>query len=177
MQTVSSIQFDASNQDEAAIYAKFKRWVEMFSATGRGEQFTLEGYEDIYFTDDGEDGLLVFDNYSPKWASTQIDGFIQYRRIWERDVNESFPNWTITKMDVLRVEVQGNLAWSALNFWGEGKRADNSSYEGSQHSTHIWRKINGDWKMIHEHLSAPITVKGEANSEYNRHPSEPDYNA
>ncbi len=34
MQTVSSTQFDASNQDEAAIYAKLKRWVEMFSATG-----------------------------------------------------------------------------------------------------------------------------------------------
>ncbi len=147
-----------------AIRSQLERWRVVFSLTGLGKRFSLDGYENVF--DSRGDNLLVFDSYVPAWASTQIVGFDDYRTIWERDVNESFPGWTITRMDVVRIEVaaSGDMAWSAINFWGEGKRADGTTYKGSQHGTHVWRLIEGDWRIVHEHLTAPITVRGEANA-------------
>lgn len=155
-----------------AIRGQLERWRVMFSLTGQGKPFALAGYEDMF--DTRGDNLLVFDSYVPVWASTQIVGFDDYRTVWERDVNESFPGWTITRMDVVRIDVakSGDLAWSAINFWGEGRQPDGTTYQGSQHGTHVWRLIDGDWRVVHEHLTAPITVRGEANATID---SEADY--
>lgn len=149
------------SSDQSAIRSQLKRWRDLFSRTGEGKRYSLEGYEDLYLEE-----MLTFDSYVPDWATTQIDGFENYRAIWERDVNDSFPNWTIQQMDVLSVEMaeSGELAWSALNFWGEGVRANGERYQGSQHGTHVWRKVDGTWKIVHEHLTAPIRVRGVANA-------------
>ena len=154
-----------SSNDEQTIRTKLDRWKELWSQTGAGKLFTLDGYEDLFVRNDAVDKMLTFDSYVPKWASTQINGFDDYKTIWEKDVNESFPNWTITRMDIIRINIaqSGDMAWSAINFWGEGNR-DGERYEGSQHGTHVWQKTGGDWKIIHEHLTAPITVHGVPNA-------------
>ena len=69
-------------------------------------------------------------------------------------------------MDILRIEIasSGDLAWSALNFWGEGTRPDGEKHYGSQHGTHVWRNLGSVWTIVHEHLTAPIMVHGVANA-------------
>lgn len=154
-----------SKSPETVIREKLNRWRGLWSQTGKGRRFSVDGYRDLFVSGELAPKMLTFDAYVPDWASTQIDGFDDYRRIWNKDVNESFPNWTITRMDVLRVEVadSGDMAWSALNFWGEGTR-DGERYEGSQHGTHVWTRVDGDWRILHEHLTAPITVRGVTNA-------------
>ncbi len=152
-----------ARDDRAAIRERIDRWRHMFSATGRGERFTLDGYEDLY----ADDALLVFDSYAPDWAQTQLVGLDEYRRVWERDMNETFPGWTITRLDVLRIDVAdgGEMAWSAINFWGQGRQSDGEVYRGSQHGTHVWKKIDGAWRIVHEHLTGPITTAGVEHAE------------
>lgn len=157
-------------EDVRAIREKLDDWREMFSATGRGDAFDIDDYPQLFLPRARSDEMLTFDAYVPDWASTQIDGVDGYRTVWNRDVNASFPGWTIDKMDVLRVEVSGDLAWSALNFWGTGTRADGSRYEGSQHGTHVWHDVGeGDWRIVHEHLTQ-IVVQGEPNVRYDTSP-------
>ncbi len=151
---------------ETQIRNQLERWRALWSQTGQGQVYSLADYVDLFVQGEETGGLLVFDSYVPAWATTQINGFDAYRRIWETDVNASFPGWTITRMDILRIEVAASeeLAWSALNFWGRGTRQDGTTYEGSQHGTHIWRQVSGQWKIVHEHLTAPITMRGAANA-------------
>ena len=158
-----------STSNEKHIRAQLERWREMFSLTGKGLEFSLEGYTDLYAQGKTAGGMLTFDSYVPAWATTQIDGFDDYRSIWEKDVNENFPGWTITRMDILRIEITGSedLAWSALNFWGEGTKKSGEKYYGSQHGTHVWRNLGGVWTIVHEHLTAPIMVRDVANAEIN----------
>lgn len=161
--------------DQAAVLAKLERWREMFSATGRGEAFDTARYPDLFLPGAAAGSMLTFDQYAPAWASTQIDGVAGYAAVWNRDVNESFPGWTIEKMEVLRCEVDGDLAWTALNFWGAGERAG-EPYEGSQHGTHVWRDVDPgparDWRIAHEHLTQ-IQVRGEPNVRYDGAPPAP----
>lgn len=161
--------------DEQAIVGKLETWREMFSATGRGERFDIDDYPQLFLPPERGDEMLTFDQYVPAWASTQIDGVDGYRTVWNNDVNARFPNWTITKMQVLEVEISGDLAWSALNFWGDGTR-DGEPYTGGQHGTHIWYDIDPgparDWRMKHEHLTA-ITVQSETVARYDDTPPAP----
>ena len=82
-------------------------------------------------------------------------------------------------MQVLRVEVSGDLAWSAINYWGTGER-DGQLYEGGQHGTHVWRDADPgparDWRIAHEHLTQ-ITVKGVENVRYHDAPPAPTLDA
>lgn len=155
-----------SKSDVELIRGELARWRELWSLKGAGRSFDLAGYEDLYVSTEGAERLLVFDSWVPDWASTQIDGFDDYRKIWHRAMADGFPEWKITRLDVVRLEVDasGTLAWSAVNLWGEGRRADGDRYVGSQHGTHVWKKVAGRWRILHEHLTSPITVHGVANA-------------
>lgn len=152
--------------DATAICDQLERWREMFSATGRDERFDVEDYPGLFVEGEGATTdpltLLTFDGYVPEGGTTQIVGLADYRDLWNESINRDFPGWTITRMDVHRVEVSGDLAWSALNFWGEGVRPGGERYAGSQHGTHGWRRVDGRWVMTHEHLTPPVRVQGEA---------------
>eukprot|EP00730_Choanoeca_flexa_P005380 TRINITY_DN11932_c0_g3_i1.p1 TRINITY_DN11932_c0_g3~~TRINITY_DN11932_c0_g3_i1.p1 ORF type:complete len:170 (+),score=38.34 TRINITY_DN11932_c0_g3_i1:225-734(+) len=152
----------SASDSVTAIKKQLDRWRELWSSTGAGKRYNANDYRDL-FVDSGDD-MLTFDAYVPDWASTQINGFDQYALIWNKDINERFPKWTIVRMDVLRVEVTGDMAWSAMNFWGQGFREDGEHYEGSQHGTHSWKRVDGRWRILHEHLTGPIIVRGVANA-------------
>ena len=160
------------SDDELAVVGKLNVWREMFSATGRGERFEIDRYPQLFLSADRADRMLTFDQYVPEWAATQIDGVDGYRAVWNQDVNESFPGWTIEKLVVLDVQVDGDLAWSAVNYWGSGVR-DGERYKGGQHGTHIWVDVdpgpNRDWRMRHEHLTA-INVYGDGARIYDETP-------
>lgn len=134
-------------RDRAEIQQKLERWRILFSP---GEQrFSFNGYKDLY-VNTGE--LIVYDSYAPAGYNREIRGWDNYKALWEKYIPIDFANWKITRLDITRIEVQGDTAWSALSFVGRGVK-DGKGYVGGQHGTHVWKRINGEWRIVHEHLT------------------------
>lgn len=133
------------NQAETAIRHKLERWRELFSQL----QFSLSGYENLYVN---TDELLVYDSYSPSGFNREICGWNQYKSLWEKYIPIDFPKWRIVDLKITRIEVQGDTAWSAISYVGQGVK-EAKAYRGGQHGTHIWKCINGEWCIVHEHLT------------------------
>ena len=144
---IAQTQNRQSASAETAIRRKLQRWRELFSP---GEtRYSLSGYEDLYVN---TDELLVYDSYSPKGYPREICGWNNYRTLWEKYIPIDFPGWRIINFNITRLEPQGDYAWSAISYVGRGVR-NGAEYFGGQHGTHIWKRINGDWRIVHEHLT------------------------
>jgi ketosteroid isomerase-like protein len=135
------------SQDRLQIQQQLERWRELFSPGDR--IFSLKGYENLYVN---SDELLVYDSYAPTGFDRQIRGWDSYKVLWEKFIPIDFPNWKIISLDVTSIEVAGDLAWSALSFIGRGEK-NGVPYSGGQHGTHIWKKSDGQWQIVHEHLT------------------------
>jgi ketosteroid isomerase-like protein len=140
-------------QDEQAIRQALQEWRQLYSYGDR--PFSFNGYEHLYIN---TDELLAYDNVAPD--DTRINGWTTYRSVWEPVINENFTGQEITRFEIDRVGVSGDLAWSAITFWFRAKNQGKPFYS-SQHGTHIWRKVDGNWRIIHEHMTAPVKVNGE----------------
>ncbi|PON14490.1 hypothetical protein C2W62_28815 [Candidatus Entotheonella serta] len=148
---------EAINESESAvrdILEQIRRWQQLFTP---GEApYSLSSYEDLYT--DGRDELLIYDNFAT--PDTRFTGFDRYRRTWEDQINANFPGLVMYRIHVDRIEFSGDLAWSALTWWGS-VRKDGQTLHTSQHGTHTWRRQNGAWQIVHEHLSGPVKEQGE----------------
>jgi ketosteroid isomerase-like protein len=140
-------------QDEQFVRQALQEWRQLYSYGER--PFSFNGYEHLYIN---TDELLAYDNVAPR--DTQIDGWKTYRSIWEPVINANFTGQEITRFEIQRVAVSGDLAWSAITFWFRAKNQGKPFYS-SQHGTHIWRKVNGKWRIVHEHMTAPVKVNGK----------------
>ncbi|MEM8797022.1 MAG: nuclear transport factor 2 family protein [Pseudomonadota bacterium] len=139
--------------DVRAILERIAKWQHLFSP---GPQpYTLTGYEDLYVQ--GADDLIAYDNYAER--DTKWFGFATYRRIWEREINTNFPGFIMNLIEVDRVEVSGDLAWTAFTWYGSIITPDGAAYP-AQHSTHGWRRVDGVWKIAHEHLTSGVKYEG-----------------
>lgn len=56
-----------------------------------------------------------------------------------------------------RVETSGRLGWSAIELWFTARR-DGRPFDGSQYGTHVWRKADGRWRIVHEHMTGPVKL-------------------
>lgn len=131
----------------AEIRQKLEQWKELFSPDE--QQFSFTGYENLYVN---TDELIVYDSYAPVGHNREIRGWDEYRMLWEKYIPLDFPNWRIIHLDITQIEVQGDLAWSTLSFVGQGSE-DGQAYGGGQHGTHIWKHVEGEWRIVHEHLT------------------------
>ena len=141
------------------IREQIARWQHLFSPGP--EPYTLSGYEDLYANARGE--LLVYDDFAT--PDTRFSGFERYRTIWEEQINANFPGLVLYRIHVDRIELSGNLAWSAMTWWGS-IRKNGETLHTSQHGTHVWHRKNGAWQIVHEHLCGPAKENGEES----RHP-------
>jgi ketosteroid isomerase-like protein len=145
-QTIESSLPASNSPAEAQIRENLQRWRELFSQA----QYSLKGYEDLYLN---TNELLVYDSYTPAGYDREIRGWDQYKTLWEKYIPIDFPGWKITDLTITRLEVQGDTAWSTVSYVGQGVK-DGQPYAGGQHGTHIWKQIDGEWRIVHEHLTA-----------------------
>ncbi len=148
-------EVDKAHPEVAAILARLAKWQRLFSPGPR--PYTLSGFEDLY--DDAVGSLLIYDNYSAQ--DTRFTGFDRYRSTWEDQINANFPGFIMYRIEVVdRLEVSGDLAWCGFTWWGSIVKGGETIHDG-RHGTHIWRRIAGDWRIVHEHLTGPIKEHGE----------------
>ncbi|XWN32737.1 MAG: nuclear transport factor 2 family protein [Devosia sp.] len=129
------------------------KWQQLFSPGA--ERFSLEAYADLF--EDGPDALLIYDNYAA--SDTRWLGFDRYRRVWEREINTNFPGLLLYRVELDRAEVSGDIAWTAFTWFGRIDLPTEVAWP-TQHATHIWRRMEGIWRITHEHLTSGVKESG-----------------
>ena len=150
--TVNSIQSTAQVQKvESNDYQKIQqlteRWIDLWSP--KDKSFTGRDFEQIFA--EGENDILVFDNFD---GSVVVLRSLQaYIDTWV-PVMQQFIYWEIAIEDNLEIIIADDLATTTFSFAGGGHSQDGKNYEIRQYATHVWRKIEGQWRLVHEHLTA-----------------------
>jgi uncharacterized protein (TIGR02246 family) len=97
-----------------------------------------------------EDGVTCV---HPGWH--RLDGWPEVRRSWE-NIFANSRAWTVACEDI-RVLIEGDLAWvvcvEVIRPFGIG---DDDAAARMQ-ATNIYRRADGQWRMVHHHASASPT--------------------
>ena len=101
-----------------------------------------------------DETLLVFDAIPPR----QYVGAKAFRKDFE-DFLAAFPGPVQAELNDLSVSVEGNLAYghSIQRLVGTDKAG--KSADLTFRVTDVYRKINGKWLIVHEHLSWPVDLE------------------
>lgn len=101
---------------------------------------------------DSEDSIVLFDVFGPprEYAGRKAI----------HDHVEEFSGWTL-KVDFLELKVigGGNLALARSVQHVTATTADGKPLEMTLRETDVWRKRDGQWKLIDVHASVPIDLK------------------
>jgi ketosteroid isomerase-like protein len=49
--------------------------------------------------------------------------------------------------------LEGDLTTTIFSFAGGGRNKDGTVYKLRQYGTHIWKRIDHQWRLVHEHLT------------------------
>ena len=132
--------------DEAKIRALTEQWRSLWSP--KDVTFTGKGFESIFATEENE--ILVFDNFDN--SVVVLHSLQEYLDTWI-PVMENFSYWEIQLEDNLTISIDGNLAVTTFSWVGGGKAQDGQEVKARQYGTHTWKRLNGEWRLVHEHLT------------------------
>ncbi|MEO1374730.1 MAG: nuclear transport factor 2 family protein [Cyanobacteria bacterium J06635_10] len=132
--------------DKALIKQLTQKWVDTWSP--KDKQFTGVGLEEIFAT--GENEILVFDNFDS--GIVVLRSLQEYLNTWV-PVMQNFSYWEIKLEDNLEISVDGDLAVTTFSWVGGGKSKDGQEVKARQYGTHTWKRLNGEWRLVHEHLT------------------------
>ena len=133
--------------DEAEILQLTQQWRSLWSP--QDKPFTGEGFENIFAT--GENEILVFDNI--EGSVVVLHSLQEYLDSWI-PMMQNFSYWEIQLEDNLDISVAGDLAVTTFSWLGGGKTQDGQEVKVRQYGTHMWKRLKGQWRLVHEHLTA-----------------------
>lgn len=135
-----------TSADISLIRALTQKWVNIWSP--KNKPFTGEGLEEIFAT--GENEILVFDNFDS--GVVVLRSLQEYLNTWV-PVMQNFSYWEIEIEDNLEISVDGDLAVTTFSWVGGGKTKDGQEVKARQYATHTWKRLNGKWRLVREHLT------------------------
>jgi ketosteroid isomerase-like protein len=104
-----------------------------------------------YYTPD--ESLVVFDALLPR----QYLGAAAYRKDWEGFL-AGYPSTIHAEVSDWKTEVGGNLAYGHGVFLTTGPGKDGMPLDLTVRITDVYRKVNGKWLVVHEHVSWPVDL-------------------
>jgi len=104
-----------------------------------------------YYTPD--ESLFVYDAIPPR----QYVGAAAFRKDWTEFL-AAYPATVHADTTDWKVEVEGNLAFGHGAFRTVGPGKDGKPLDLTVRVTDIYRKINGKWLVVHEHVSFPVDL-------------------
>jgi ketosteroid isomerase-like protein len=104
-----------------------------------------------YYTPD--ESLIVFDAVLPR----QYVGAAAYRKDWE-DYLAAYPGAIHSDVTDWKMETEGNLAYGHGIFHTTGPDKDGKLLDLTLRVTDIYRKQDGKWLVVHEHVSWPVDL-------------------
>lgn len=91
-------------------------------------------------------------------SQLQFNGVDDYRKHWEACL--SFCQGpTVFEIHELETVIDGNLAVSSYLTYCGGANEKGEMQGGWMRGTMVHRKIDGEWKIAHEHYSVPFDMK------------------
>jgi len=85
----------------------------------------------------------------------QVKGAIAWKHAWEACIGYFPPSFRVELRD-LTIHVSGDLAFSHYLFRLKGTKADDPAAQTYIRTTTGFKRINGKWKIVHEHGSVPF---------------------
>ncbi len=128
----------------AEIQALERRFIAAFNARD------LAAIMDCY----AREGLFVFDIVPPR----QYVGWEAYKKDWE-DFLKQYPGPVKIQISDLSVTAEGNIGFGHSIQSGFTTRKDGTKLNATYRVTDCYRKINGKWLIVHEHVSVPVDLE------------------
>jgi ketosteroid isomerase-like protein len=132
--------------DEAKIYELTEQWKKIWSP--KDKPFTGKGFENIFVV--GKNEILVFDNFGNRVVV--LHSLQEYLDTWIPAM-QNFSYWEIQLEDNLKISIDGDLAVTTFSWVGGGKTKDGQEVKARQYATHTWKRLNDEWRLVHEHLT------------------------
>lgn len=64
----------------------------------------------------------------------------------------SFSYWNVNLENCWEISINGDLAVKT-SLIGGGKTKDGREVKARQHGTYTWKRLNDEWRLVHEHLT------------------------
>jgi ketosteroid isomerase-like protein len=133
-------------KDETVIHQLTEQWRTIWSP--KDKPFTGKGFENIFAI--GNNEILVFDNFDN--SVVVLHSLEKYLDTWI-PVMQNFSYWQIQLEDNLNISIAENLAVTTFSWVGGGKTKDGQEVNVRQYATHTWKRLNNQWRLVHEHLT------------------------
>jgi ketosteroid isomerase-like protein len=125
-------------------------WSDVWSPKADVAKFDEKRLARVYDTK----AILAFDTNSP--ASTIMNGWKAYSETWVPYMKGA-GFWETVKVDVIKSDVVGDFAYTALTYTASAQPEGTANREiYTNHATLVWKKSENSWKVVHEHISAPV---------------------
>ena len=132
---------------ETQIRQLTQKWIDGWSP---GEQpFDVSELQPLYAK--GEGAILVYDDIGEEVAV--IRSWKAYADRWQPFMQQ-FAYWSIAPEGKIEITATENMAISNFVWVGEARYQDGREITPKQYATLVWQKQDGNWAIVHEHLTA-----------------------
>jgi len=100
-----------------------------------------------------DESLFVFDALPPR----QYVGAAAYRKNWEGFL-AAYPGAVHAEVTDWKTETEGSLAYGHGIFRTTGPGKDGMPLDLTLRVTDVYRKVDGKWLVVHEHVSWPVDL-------------------
>ena len=138
-----------NSETEAAIQRLTLNWIDGWSPGS--ETFDTSELQPLYAQGNG--AILVYDDIGEEVAV--IRSWEEYAGRWQPFM-EQFDYWSIQPEGEIEVTADGNMAVSNFVWVGEARYQDGREITPKQYATLVWQKQDGNWVIVHEHLTAAV---------------------
>ena len=136
------------DSDPHGIREKLEIWLAAWSPGS--SPWTGAELEGVFAT--GENAVHVVDDF--EGGAVVLRSYDEYVAKW-RPVMKSFRYWSIALAEEPTFRASGDLAVVTFRFQANAELADGTKLDPApgQHGTHVWERIAGEWRLVHEHLT------------------------
>lgn len=137
-----------STPDEQAVRDQTEKWFEIWSQGD--EPFTGDGLETVFRT--GQGNILVFDDFAGDVV--EIESVEEYISTWVPVMEDTLSSHRIRPDGEIRITMGQDLALSTFVWVSDSITVEGEPISLRQYATHVWQKFDGEWRLIHEHLTS-----------------------
>ena len=135
------------SETETEICQLTQQWIEGWSPGA--EPFDTTKLQFLYAQ--GKNAILVYDDIGEEVAV--IRSWDEYAQTWQPFM-EQFAYWSIQPEGDIEVMIGEDMAVSNFVWVGEARYQDGREITPKQYATLVWQKQDGNWVIVHEHLTA-----------------------